>query len=183
MINEIGTSENPIKQDQIEIQLRQVKLNLLDEQNIQIQLAIVSNQNEMKQVTTIENIEDRQIYKLNYDAQDQILQILLINDGKQLGFSNQLLETLFTKQINEIKIIHEQIVVGVLSIQIIKCQNEIQIDSERLKEYLKQTGLEKIFMVIFAEILQQKIGINDVYKFAARRLREIGQKILNKQKQ
>lgn len=43
-----------------------------------------------------------------------------------------------------------------------------------MKQYLKQTGLEKIFMMIFTEIMIDKVNINDVYKYTAKRLRELG---------
>lgn len=56
------------------------------------------------------------------------------------------------------------------------------LQSQRLKEYLKETGLEKIFHLIFAEIMVEKINMNDVYKYTAKRLREIGTKIYSEKK-
>ena len=44
---------------------------------------------------------------------------------------------------------------------------------------MNQTGLSKTFSIIFAEILEKKVDINQVYGYTAMRLRQIGTDIQN----
>jgi hypothetical protein len=80
-------------------------------------------------------------------------------------------------EVIELPMLNNGRVFGTLSLRIEDEQFKRRVpvqQSDKLKRYLQEQGIERSFRLIFAEVLHKRMPTNEVFQYTATRLRQIG---------